>query len=266
MDAIRFVLLTGDYEHADFASLRAWLADCPSVRADTTAIDEPSTIHYQIVAICQSRPGQFHQDQIESLHRRAPLARLIAILGSWCEGELRSGQPWHGVERVYWYNAIGRLQGMLSQTNANQVHRTLTPAERIERQVLRQPARPGSHAVIIAPRRADYEALADLCQVLKLVPHWQRTFVPEFVAMPELVMLACDDLSQLSLADALPGLRRAWPSARLLALLNFPRGDEIAALRSAGFDAVLGKPLLITDLLNCFGNLPDRIPQPVLAG
>lgn len=266
MDATRpaAVLLTGDYEHADFASLRAWLADCPSVRVDTTAIDEPSPVPYQIIAICQARPGRFHQDQIESLHRRAPLARLIAILGSWCEGEVRSGQPWHGVERVYWYNAVGRLQGMLGQMNSQSL-RTLTPAERIERQVLRQ-VPPGSHAFIIAPRRGDYEALADLCQVLKLAPHWQRTLIPESVPTPELVMLACDDSSQLGSVELLAGLRLAWPTARLLALLNFPRRDEIASLRSAGFDAVLGKPLLITDLLNCLNGLSGNMSPLVQLG
>jgi AmiR/NasT family two-component response regulator len=79
---------------------------------------------------------------------------------------------------------------------------------------------------------------------------------------PALVLLAADDASPASTAAA-ARLRQAWPAARIVGLLNFPRGDEIAALVAAGCDAVLGKPLMITDLLASCGVSGHATPRNV---
>lgn len=248
------ILLTGDFMHPDFASLRSWLASYPLAEISEASLDA-STHPSDIIAICQARPGQFTQAQIERLHRQSPLASLLAILGSWCEGELRSGHPWHGVERVYWYNAMGRLKSLLATQNAASGCRTLSPAERIERQVARLPqAVDGTTAVIVACRRAEYESLADLCRVLKIEPRWQETFAPDAALSPQLVLFSGDEQSACHPTD-LSQLRRSWPAAQFIALLNFPRRDEVAGLQAAGFDHVFGKPLLLTDLLSCLEQL-----------
>src|SRR5262245_46214259 len=54
-----------------------------------------------LILLVASRPGRFSAAEVEALHRRAPLARLVALLGTWCEGEVRSGHPWPGVNRIY---------------------------------------------------------------------------------------------------------------------------------------------------------------------
>lgn len=245
------VLLTGDFQHPEFSAVRAWLREHVAVEAAQEAVLSLAAPvrAYEMIALCQSRPGQFTQAQVESLHKSAPLAGLIAILGSWCEGELRSGRPWHGVERVYWYDAIGRLSASIGRAAG---YRTQTPAERIERQIkcLSTAARQ-TLAVVVARERSEYEALADLCRTWGATPHWQRTPLPTRNVEPALVLLASHDLSDLASPETIAVLRQAWPAARLVTLLNFPRRDEIAALRAAGCDVVLGKPLLFSDLLCC---------------
>ena len=107
-----------------------------------------------------------------------------------------------------------------------------------------------SAAVIVAQRRSDYEALADFCQVLAITPHWQRTLEPLTQIVPDLVLISSDDPASVGSLQDLAKLRWTWPAARFIALLNFPRSDEVAALQAAGCDAVLGKPLLLSDLIS----------------
>ena len=62
------------------------------------------------IVLAQAYPGQFSPVAIDRLRNLAPLARLIAILGSWCEGEPRSGHPLPGVIRIYWHQAAERIR------------------------------------------------------------------------------------------------------------------------------------------------------------
>src|SRR4051812_34552619 len=66
--------------------------------------DEPDAF-----IVAAARPGRFAAEQIEQLHRRAPLARVVALLGSWCEGEVRSGHPWPGGVQIYAHQWQARL-------------------------------------------------------------------------------------------------------------------------------------------------------------
>jgi len=252
-------LLTGDFLHPDFAGVRDFLASRDEITVNEASLpDVPPGIR-DVIALCQARPGQFSQAQVEILHANSPLGHLLAILGSWCEGELRSGRPWHGVERVYWYDAVGRLRWLLS-ADSPPACRTHAPAERIERSVAGWPnAIGGTTAVIVAPRRDDYEPLADICRALQIAPRWQRTAPPEGPE-PDLLVLSADDLQAGRSMEAFAGFRRAWPGARRIALLNFPRQEEIALLLEGGFHHVLGKPLLLTDLLGCLAGLWATVP------
>jgi hypothetical protein len=257
------VLLTGDYRHPDFAAPRAFLA--AEVELREALVDEPGS-GSELIVLCQARPGQFSQEQVERLHASAPLARWLAILGSWCEGEQRSGRPWHGVERVYWYDAVGRLQSLLNRDSPSPASRTLTLAEQIEHRAQRWPrAAAGATAVIAAQRRQDYEPLADICRVLGLTPRWERTWQASGAA-PTLLVVAIDDLFAGVSLKALAALSAAWPNAQRIALLNFPRRHEVHVLQQAGFQHVLGKPLLLADLLGCLSNTwGASLPLPRIA-
>lgn len=246
------LLLAGDFGHPDFDRLRRWLSAHCDVQQQSTPTGIRSGSSHQLSLLCQSRPGQFSQADVEALYRSAPLAGLLAILGSWCEGEARSGRAWQGIERVFWYEAIGRVQRLLVEPQGF-VTRTESPPERIVRQTRDLQDLEGQ-TVLVVSRHGEYEPLADLCRCLKANPYWYSGGEPWPDLDPALVLTAADDLAGLASTYTITSLRRAWPKARIAALLNFPRRDEIASLEAAGCDFVLGKPVLIGNLAAVLGS------------
>ena len=94
------VWIIGDQEPAIFSSALEWLQDqttLTSFESSAAAAQKISAASENslpaAILFVQSRPGQFAQCDIERLHALAPLARLVALLGPWCEGEARSGHP-----------------------------------------------------------------------------------------------------------------------------------------------------------------------------
>ena len=83
------VIVTGDFHHRDFSSIRN--IDPGSVEfLPFDQVNRLSTMP-DLIAIAQSRRGQFSQTEINQLRRRFPLVPIVVVVGSWCEGETRSG-------------------------------------------------------------------------------------------------------------------------------------------------------------------------------
>ena len=116
--AIR-ILVTGDYWHSDFKDLIAGsLVSTTLVTIDKflhltgsepsgstpLVIEEEGT--FDLVVIAQSRQGQFDQSLIDAVKAFAGTTPVVMMLGSWCEGELRSDQPAEGVTRVFWHLSL----------------------------------------------------------------------------------------------------------------------------------------------------------------
>ena len=52
------------------------------------------------VVLAQPRRGVWTSDDCERLRQISPLAQLIGVHGSWCEGWHRTGHVWSGVEHL----------------------------------------------------------------------------------------------------------------------------------------------------------------------
>src|SRR5689334_21081356 len=90
------VRLIGAEAHPDFRDAVATLRESAQfVAAEAGQVE--------LVVVAQSRPGAVPFGEVERVMRAAPLAGVVALLGSWCEGEARTGRPWRGVQRLYWY-------------------------------------------------------------------------------------------------------------------------------------------------------------------
>jgi hypothetical protein len=87
------VWLVGEAEHADFAEAVALLRATANVGPGLP----------EVVVVAQGRPGVVRRQEWMRLRRNAPLAGFVSLVGSWCEGETRTGRPMAGVERLYWY-------------------------------------------------------------------------------------------------------------------------------------------------------------------
>ncbi|MFM7073296.1 MAG: hypothetical protein ACKO38_16030, partial [Planctomycetota bacterium] len=56
-----------------------------------------SARHPELIVGFQNRPGQWREEELHVLAGRWPLAVMVSLLGSWCEGEPRTGRPLPGV-------------------------------------------------------------------------------------------------------------------------------------------------------------------------
>jgi hypothetical protein len=136
------ILLVGDITRDEFAGIRAtldrWAAVSVvgDVEAAAAALAEGDIVPDAIV-VAQSFPGQFSHTAIDRLRRLAPLARILGLMGSWCEGEMRSGSPWPSTARIYWHQWPAHADRQFHQMAAGQACSwTLPPTATEEERLL----------------------------------------------------------------------------------------------------------------------------------
>jgi len=252
------IWLAGETSDADFALVVSWLnavASCTVVAAGESLPGKagiPSAI-----VLLQSRPGVLSQAHIETLHRCAPLARLISIVGPWCDGQLRSGRPSHGVTRIHWHQWRLRLPAELGLVvrgfapSARIPPRTLTEVDRLLaiKIVPELPHVVRSTVAIHTCRREAFLALADACSLAGLVPHWVHDRAPAECQQPMMrLLVGWESLAGNDIPDD--------KSPRIL-LLDWPRPDDVARAEHLGICQMLARPLLIGDL---FAALDELVP------
>jgi hypothetical protein len=265
------VLFLGDQAHQDFAEPLDWLgrhcdvrtvATLDQARASLSQADAP-----HVVLFAQSRPGQFAQSDIEAIHAEAPLSRLVVLLGSWCEGEMRTGKPWLGVVRVVWHQWAARMIPELTGSEADggslwRLPRTASPAEQLARAAEGNWQR-GQGLVVIHTRLfCDYQALSDACLAGGYSTTWDHPHHQNFARGATSVvgnMIGGDPDEAAQVA----GLARRYAPAPVVVLLDFLRSDDRRRMIDAGAAAVLAKPFLVGDLLWQIGtNLPKSPGNP----
>lgn len=170
-----------------------------------------------IVIACHSRPGMLPLSLIDEFEGK----EIISLVGSWCEGELRTGHPWPNVRRVFWYD----FRRWWSQ----RFQETLSPP----------------NAVLVAAD--DYESGAALVDALSAEGH-SAFWAPDRGVLPlargvqagvwvggQLTGYAAQRLANFQAELHALG-------AKTFALLDFPRVDEVEACEALGVSAVFGKP------------------------
>ncbi len=239
------IVSIGAEQHADLRDVFDWLqqrgaqhfATCEEA-LEALATDRPSM---QWIVLLAAHRGAFEPAALEALHRRAPLARLVVVCGSWCEGELRSGRALSGVTRVYWHQFVERAEAALVEQGdfaGWRLPRTATAID-VSLQLRRQEAQPLTDPSIgILASRAEATAIGEALAACGVSSVWVR--------------------DEHDLPDDLPALIWSGPSLAArpevvlrvptVALLNFPRQSEWQLARELGFVGVLGKPFLLGDL------------------
>jgi hypothetical protein len=215
----------------------------------------------ELILLVAHWPGQFSRADVERLRRLAPLARIWGIMGTWCEGEQRSGRPWPGAVRVYAHQAEARLE-WLTDRAGNQPPLWSLPVtageeERLLALAERPLARRQGSIVVYGRSLPALEALAEACSLrgYETVLQWSESPVEHPGAKAWLW-----DAWPHELADSprLARLLAAAGAAPLLAVAGFPRPEDIARAKLAGIAAVVSKPLLLEDL---WGQLDRAVAQ-----
>jgi CheY-like chemotaxis protein len=254
------ILLVGSTDRSEFREARAVLEESARVVAAAEAesavvVLAEGRIAPDLIVVAQAYPGQFSHADVDRLRRLAPLARVVGLLGSWCEGETRSGQPWPAAIRLYWHRWEARVRREIARLCAGasstwSLPITASEEERLLR-LADEPTVPhGPREGLIAVATPDYEMqdwLRAACQRRGYASVW---LLPHQPVSLEGVIAAVFDGNDCrgGEAERLGKLARALGPVPIVALLDFPRIDDRNRALAAGAKAVLSKPLLIEDL------------------
>ena len=251
------MLLTGDYWHADFQALtREFHNEIKLVPpGDFFELGELDS-NCSLIVIAQSRRNQFDRKRIEWLFSAYPHIPLIALSGSWCEGESRSGSPVPGMIRVYWHQWRGRLGSFRRQLENLQIAtwqlpKTLSSADRVLRDLpcaqIETDDRPLIGISALTPN--SFGMFQDACNAAEFDMVWIETVGEEEVGehVPELILLDGNSMSQ-HFVKRVRNVRRLYPASVMIAALNFPRQYDFVVAQQEGIVDVVSKPFHLSDL------------------
>ncbi len=210
----------------------------------------------ELIVLVQSRPGEFSAAEIDGLRRLAPLARVWRLLGTWCEGEARSGQPPSGCTSIYWHQWPARWarerarwqDGLAVSWSAPMTssadERALAAAD--------EPIERGSGLIVICARhRETAAALAEVCKLAGYQTQIMRAGQDSEVLGASAILWETD-AEQIGDASAIRTVRASVPgdAVPLVAVVTFPRVEDVLRAAEAGVAAVVSKPFLVQDLLS----------------
>jgi hypothetical protein len=250
------VRLIGNADHTDFAESMSLLRAAARLESAHDALPE-------LIVVAQTRQGEVSHREVKSIHQQYPLAGTIALLGSWCEGETRTGLPWPGVTRLYWYEfPTWWHRQLLRHTNglcpdwANQFSsEVFTPTICNSRGTapLWPTVRNCCGVILLS---AQYSGTVDsLADVLSragfATVHQPRGNSHPVVrgataAIWEGGQLSVDETGDLSKFCQ----RLSHDGTPVIVLLDYPRHDAVARAYAAGASIVLGKPWLNANLID----------------
>lgn len=248
------ILITGDYSHRDFKDLfNGGESFTLSPMKQSLKLSDST---FDLIVIAQSFPDQFSQSDIEKLQNDHPMTPIVAVLGSWCEGEVRAGKPWPGVVRIYWHQWMGRFEmfrSHLKEAKLTPWHepRTSTVADRIVRtDPPQQVLQPHQRKVgISAHISSQFEMLGDAFRELGYNSFWIELTMNELpnVGEPDLVCVDANHINH-ELQSRIVWLREKFPGAPQIVVCNFPRANEVQDLISWKVSSVISKPFELQDL------------------
>jgi hypothetical protein len=235
-----------------------------------------------LIVIAQTFPGQFSHHEVDQLRRLAPLSQIVGIMGSWCEGEMRTGAPWPGVVRTYWHQWAARSSQQLGRLANGKccswtLPSTTTEEERLlaDRDVdcrvrethqsssgnimvrFTRPTSPAVRGLVVISARSCEMAqwLTAACRGHGYATVWQRLPATPQVAGAAAAIFDGTDLGSEEYRE-LQRLVAAVHPAPVIVLLAFPRIEDRDRARSAGAAAVVSKPVNVDDL---FWEVGERV-------
>lgn len=166
----RRVLFIGNPTHREFHATVEWLQENTHLSIAENITSAIRQLRRDALAdtilIASSYRSQFTLQEIRDLQITSPLSHLCVVVGSWCEGETRSGNAWPGIDRLYVNQLIPRARSerwnhdwtpSLSPDTAGSDERWLLRASRVK------PIRSGL-VLVFAYDNDSRQSLAELCR------------------------------------------------------------------------------------------------------
>ncbi len=260
------VLVTGDFGHSEFADLIGGL-DVPTMLLPWQKLSQlresPGAV--DLVLIAQSHRGAIYQADVDRIRQWWPEIPLLVLLGSWCEGESRSGAPLLGVTRVYWHQWQGQFKQLQQWVNPS----TDAALTGVESQQLAVAESKPKHdlqvqVAVSALSHAQFEMVEDAMELLGLQAIWAEKSIwqAEESNSVSAVCLDCESLTE-NLTNRLIFLRKQFPDQPIFLLMGFPRKHEVQSLKSYWHvSAVISKPIDLTSLASAFEQAGIKVIAP----
>ncbi|MGI9456734.1 MAG: hypothetical protein ACR2NU_09240 [Aeoliella sp.] len=248
------VLAVGDVDQVEFTDARSSLESEATVTvAPNTAAANDSPHPFDLVMVFQSRPGSIPIDWIRQARKRMPLAGFAVLLGSWCEGEQRTGSPLPIYERVFWYQfdpwwrTVHEAWRAGRPTNWQGAKVMCGGVEAPIGETARQRL-----IAIDAPDADAAEAIITSCEAIGYSACWSPAWrARPLSSQPAAGIWVGGQLNQNE-EQRLSRFREIMsPDTPLIVLLDFPRRDRVERAIGLGATAVLGKPWRLTQLAAC---------------
>lgn len=259
-------LFVGDQTHGEFQIALEWLQQQTQLSfardlcsAEDCCLAAENGIN--LIVLAAARPGEFLDEEINHLRQIAPLARIVSLLGSWCEGELRSGYPWPGVYRIYWHQWPARVAPEIIKLRQGGCPvwgqaLTMTPSEEVLHMAKPQIAKRSQLVAIHASNPESASALRDACQHLgyATICAVGEDFPDVFGVIAVVWDVAHSSEIQVRM---LPRLVEHYHSNPILATASFPRRDMVDQLLAGGVHRLLSKPFFLHDFSWLLKNMID---------
>jgi DNA-binding NarL/FixJ family response regulator len=205
-----------------------------------------------LIVLAAGRPGEFALDLVEALRHAAPLARVVGLLGSWCEGETRTGNPWPAVPRIYWHEWAAWFERELAALAAGRcgtlsLPLTSTGEERLLHVGTNRHEQLTGVIGICTQERQMAETLAAGCQ----------SFGYKTVRLDGLDRSGSEPLSAAIFDTSSPepanciallALTSHWLEVPWIVTASFPRDEDAKRIQACGARAIVAKPFLLDDL------------------
>lgn len=235
-DTTHAVLALGEIKHPDFAAAIDLIRNTPGV---TLSEEVDPRRPCELVLVFQSRTGSVPPEPLEALHYRMPLAGKVVVLGTWCEGEARTGRPLVNYERIFWYQLPAWWKSVVLAWNQSRATHWQHPfgSESYD-------TTSTGRTILIDSDDVDAAgALVAACDSLgaRAIWHQRGRARPLHSSVDAAIWVGAqlDAHEERQLAACRNHLGRGVP---LVALLDFPRGECVRRAEKIGATAVLGKP------------------------
>lgn len=258
------VLVVGNIQSTEFRDSYAWLDSMGAKSvADVERACEVMQSGFEpvLIVVAQANPGQFSPAKIETLRRHAPLARIVGLLGSWMEGERRTGRPWHPTSRAYWHQWLPRHAKAWNDAGQWSWPITALDEDRVLRKcATRMPAMKLA-CVIYAKQRESASALMEIANHQGWTFSWTR-HTDELVAQSVDAVLFDAIRGNNAEIEEMSRLQNHFAHIPIVVLVGFPRTQDHEAWMNAGASALISKPYQIDDLIGEINRVVVRSAPP----
>jgi hypothetical protein len=247
-------------ETAEFNSIESFLRARATIQTATNIADYlnvPLREPPDAILLAQSRPGEFAPKDLDALRARCPLAPIVVLVGSWCEGDHRASSVPIGVVRIPWHAWHARLPRELETLLVGQAGPwSIPPLSTDEERSLQAATQSApSLAGLFVIRTFVYEtwsSLADLLSSAGASVYWLRSAGDQIRGAKAILWDFCR-FDEMELQELATAKRRL--NAPVIALASFPRADDVERLLAREIASVFAKPFAADDLLGLLERL-----------